>query len=426
MKKWLVVIGLLLAYRLIVAQTLPLVKSVPNYEFAHFERNQIQYPGDSAAMERFFQKMDSVVFLGEGNVSIMHIGGSHVQAGVFTQQFRDNLLSISPDLIGGQYFVFPFSAGGTNNPTHFIVRSTGAWTYCRNAVRRETDKRMGLAGAAITTTDSLATVSIMTREKSPTKYPPRFDFNKVTLIGYSETENVVPVVSYDGTILQGQYDEWQSTYTFSLPDFTDSICILFDSVPGEFTLTGVLLENNMPGISVHGVGVNGASVPSYLRCDDFERDLELIRPDLIIFGIGINDASENSFEKQAFKKNYDKLIQIIKRVNPDCALLFMTNNDSYKRAKGKKKNRYEVNTNGLIVEEAFMEMGKKYNAAVWDQFDIMGGLKSMQDWENAGLAKKDKVHFTKEGYQLLGDLLYNALITKYIEHIQLNAKQNDI
>jgi lysophospholipase L1-like esterase len=356
----------------------------------------------------------------------MHIGGSHVQAGVFTQQFRDNLLSISPDLIGGQYFVFPFSAGGTNNPTHFIVRSTGAWTYCRNAVCRETDKRMGLAGAAITTTDSLATVSIMTREKSPSKYPPRFDFNKVTLIGYSETENVVPVVGYDGTILQGQHDEWQSTYTFSLPDFTDSICILFDSVPGEFTLTGVLLENNMPGINVHGVGVNGASVPSYLRCDDFERDLELIRPDLIIFGIGINDASENSFEKQAFKKNYDKLIQIIKRVNPDCALLFMTNNDSYKRAKGKKKKRYEVNTNGLIVEEAFMEMGKKYNAAVWDQFDIMGGLKSMQDWENAGLAKKDKVHFTKEGYQLLGDLLYNALITKYIEHIQLNAKRNDI
>ncbi len=81
MKKCLVVIGLLFAYKLIVAQTLPLVKSVPNYEFAHFERNQILYPGDSVAMERFFQKMDSVIFLGEGNVSIMHIGGSHVQAG---------------------------------------------------------------------------------------------------------------------------------------------------------------------------------------------------------------------------------------------------------------------------------------------------------------------------------------------------------
>ena len=423
MKKWLVFIGLLLVYRLLSAQTLPLVKPVPDLPFAHLERNQIIYPGDSLAMERFFQKMDSVVFFGEGNLSIMHLGGSHVQAGMFTQQFRDNLLSISTDLMGGQYFVFPFSTGGTNNPSHYIVRSSGTWTYCRNAVRKETDKRMGLAGAAITTNDSTARVSILTKERYPSALPPDYDFNKVTVIGFSETENVVPVVSYDGTTIQGQYDEWKSTYTFSLPDFTDSICIMFDSVPGEFTLTGILLENDMPGISVHGVGVNGARVSSYLRCDDFERDLNLIRPDLIIFGIGINDAAEKDFEKNNFKRNYNELIKVIKRVNPDCALLFITNNDSYKREKVKKKIRYEVNLNGMIVEEAFMELGKKYNAAVWNQFDIMGGLESMQDWEEAGLAKKDKVHFTNEGYRLLGDLLYNALITRYIEHIQQNAKR---
>ena len=423
MKKWLVFIGLLLVYRLLSAQTLPLVKPVPDLPFAHLERNQIIYPGDSLAMERFFQKMDSVVFFGEGNLSIMHLGGSHVQAGMFTQQFRDNLLSISTDLMGGQYFVFPFSTGGTNNPSHYIVRSSGTWTYCRNAVRKETDKRMGLAGAAITTNDSTARVSILTKERYPSALPPDYDFNKVTVIGFSETENVVPVVSYDGTTIQGQYDEWKSTYTFSLPDFTDSICIMFDSVPGEFTLTGILLENDMPGISVHGVGVNGARVSSYLRCDDFERDLNLIRPDLIIFGIGINDAAEMDFEKNNFKRNYNELIKVIKRVNPDCALLFITNNDSYKREKVKKKTRYEVNLNGMIVEEAFMELGKKYNAAVWNQFDIMGGLESMQDWEEAGLAKKDKVHFTNEGYRLLGDLLYNALITRYIEHIQQNAKR---
>lgn len=423
MKKWLIFIGLLLTMRLLVAQTLPLVKSVPDLPFAHLDHNKIIYPGDSLAMERFFQKMDSVVFFGEGNVSVMHIGGSHVQAGVFTQQFRDNLLNISPDLIGGQYFIFPFSTGGTNNPSHYIVRSTGNWTYCRNAVRRETDKRMGLAGAAITTNDSTATVRILTKERYPSDIPPDYDFNKVTIIGFSETENVTPVVSYNDTILHGQYDEWKSTYTFSLPSFTDSICIKFDSVPGEFTLTGILLENDMPGISVHGVGVNGARVSSYLRCDDFERDLELIRPDLIIFGIGINDAAEKDFEKNTFKRQYNELIKVIQRVNPDCALLFLTNNDSYKREKTKKRNRYEVNLNGEIVEEAFMELGKKYNAAVWNQFDIMGGLKSMQDWEEAGLAKKDKVHFTNEGYRLLGDLLYNALITRYIEHIQLNAKR---
>ena len=421
MKKLLITIGLLLVGPWLMAQNQPPLKTVMDLPFAHLERNRLQYPGDSLAMERFFSKLDSVVFLGQGSVSIMHIGGSHVQAGVLTQQFRDNLLGIGTDLMGGQQFLFPFSLGGTNNPTHYSISKMGEWTYCRNAVIKDTDKRMGLAGAAVTTTDSTATVSIMGRPRRNSSFSPCFDFNKVTLIGFSETGDVTPVVSYNGKTIVGKHNEYRSTYTFKLPTYTDSICIRFDSFPGEFTLTGVLLENGMPGISVNPVGVNGASVPSYLRCDDFERDLELIRPDLVIFGIGINDAAEKDFDKDVFMKNYGALIRIIQRVNPDCALLFMTNNDSFKRVKVKKKTHYEVNTNGLIVEEAFMEMGKQYNAAVWDQFDIMGGLSSMQDWEQAGLAKPDKIHFTNEGYELLGNLLYNALISRYIEHLKNNS-----
>ena len=421
MKRFLIAIGLLLTCGALVAQTLPLLKSVPNYPFTHFEQNGLVYPGDSLSMERFFQKLDSVILFGEGNVSIMHIGGSHVQGGMFTQQFRDNLLSISSDLMGGQYFVFPFSAGKTNNPTHFIVKYTGTWEYCRNAIKNENEKRMGLAGATITTTDNEASVSIVTRERYPSIVDPVFQFNKITVLGFSETENVVPIVSYDSVAIRGMYNEWQSSYVFDLPTYTDSICIHFDSVPGEFTLTGVLLESGEPGISVHGIGVNGASVPSYLRCDDFERDLALIKPDLIIFSIGINDAAEDDFDKWIFKQNYAELIKVIRRVNPDCAMLFVTNNDSYKRIK--KKNIYQVNSNGLVAQEAFMEMGKKYNAAVWDQFNIMGGLKSMEEWEKADLAKKDKVHFTNEGYRLLGDLLYNALMDRYIEHLKSTAKK---
>lgn len=421
MRRCLVFIGLILAWYNLFGQDKPLMRQIPDYPFANFERNHLIVPDDSTAMERFFKKMDSVIFLGKGNVSIMHIGGSHVQGGVFTQQFRDNLLSISTDLIGGQYFVFPFTAGKTNNPSHFMVSYTGEWSYCRNAVCRETDKRMGLAGAAVTTTDPEASISIITRERYPSDCQPEYKFNKVTVLGFSETENVIPVVSCNDTLIHSQYDEWLSTYTFQLPDFMDSICICFGSVNGgEFTLTGVLLDNGLSGVSVHGVGVNGASVPSYLRCDDFERDLNLIKPDLIIFGIGINDAAEKDFDKETFKQNYAELINIIQHVNPDCALLFVTNNDSFKRI---KKKKYEVNLNGKIVRQAFMEMAQDYGAAVWDQFDVMGGLRSMQDWEKARLAQKDKVHFTHDGYKLMGDLLYNALIESYMEHVRHNSKR---
>ena len=423
MKRLVLFLGLVFVGVGLFGQVDIVLRPLPDYSFTNFERNRLIFPsGNSVAMGRFFAKLDSVVNLGKGNVSILHIGGSHVQAGTMTQQFRDDLLNIGDNLMGGPYFLFPFTAGGTNNPSHYVIHATGEWQYCRNAVERDTDKRMGLAGAAITTTDSTATIQIVTRERYPSEVPPYYDFNKVTLIGFSETNNVVPSLGYQGDTLHGYYNKKLSTYTFALPDYTDSICILFNSVPGEFTLTGVLLENDRPGISVHGVGVNGAKVSSYLRCDDFERDLRLIRPDLIILGIGINDAAEPDFDVETFKQDYRDLISIMQAVNPDCALLFITNNDSYNRQRVKRKTVYEVNTNGKIAEKAFMELGAEYNAAVWDQFDIMGGLQSMRKWEKEGLARRDKVHFTKEGYTLMGDLLFNALIERYLRYIKANKR----
>ena len=51
-----------------------------------------------------------------------------------------------------------------------------------------------------------------------------------------------------------------------------------------------------------------------------------------------------------------------------------------------------------------------------DFFDIMGGLESMKKWEEAGLAKRDKIHFTEEGYAIIGDLMFNALMAGYVNY----------
>ena len=161
----------------------------------------------------------------------------------------------------------------------------------------------------------------------------------------------------------------------------------------------------------------------YLLCENFERDLALVKPDLVIFGIGINDASGDSFTKQAFKNDYRALIESIRNVSPDCAILFISNNDSYKRL---RRRRYAVNTNGLIVEAAFKELAREFDAGLWNQFDIMGGLRSMQQWKDHGLAQKDKVHFTNSGYRLIGDLLFNALIDTYVEHLRKTNKKSNV
>jgi lysophospholipase L1-like esterase len=384
----------------------------PDYSFTHFDRNHLVYPGDSVAMERFFDKLDSLLFTGQGHVRIMHIGGSHVQAGVFSQQMRDNLLNLAPGITAGRGLVFPYMM--TNTPASYSISRTGEWEYFRNALPFET--RMGLAGASVTTSDTAASFSIVTREKAPRDITPVFDFNYVKILGYG---SLTPVVHVGDKALKGTYNADEGAYTFILPEYTDSLYVDFDHQAGTFTVTGVYLDNGMPGITYHGIGINGARVDSYLKCQDLKRDLRLVNPDLVIFGIGINDAAADTFTKEKFISDYSMLLDTILEVNPECALLFVTNNDSYKKVSRKK---YEVNPNGVLAEEVFMVLGKKYNGAVWDFFDIMGGLRSMQDWQDEGIAQKDKVHFTSAGYALIGDLLFNALMEKYTEHLKHKNK----
>ena len=128
-------------------------KAVPEYDFARFEKNRIGFQGDSSAFERLFKKMDSVLFLGKGNLRIMHIGGSHVQAGTLTRQLRNDLLSLRTALDGGRGLVFPFSAAHTNNPSSFTTSYEGSWKVTKN-VQREPDHRLGLTGCLLYTSPS--------------------------------------------------------------------------------------------------------------------------------------------------------------------------------------------------------------------------------------------------------------------------------
>ena len=45
----------------------------------------------------------------------------------------------------------------------------------------------------------------------------------------------------------------------------------------------------------------------------------------------------------------------------------------------------------------------------------LSGLGSMRQWEAFGLAQKDKIHFTRKGYKLMGDMMYRAIIESYNE-----------
>ncbi|MBR4840869.1 MAG: hypothetical protein IK005_10395 [Paludibacteraceae bacterium] len=389
------------------------MKSVEEYPFIKYELNRIVVPShDSSRLELFYAKLDSVVLCRKSKVNVLHIGGSHVQADCFSNQVRLNMDSLNLDLKTSRGLIFPFSVAKTNNPSNYKVKYKGQWKPDKN-VSRKHNTRLGMTGIAVTTQDTSAEICVLLNPSDSLK---RWEFDQLRILGYAEGGCVEPQLKLDSAhYLTGVFDSLTSSYLFEMPEPTDSFIVVFtqqDSIPHPFTLTGFLPMNEEDGVVYHSIGVNGASVPSYLRCEDLERDLNLIKPDLVVFGIGINDASGRNFSDSTFISNYGRLIERIEAVSPNCAYIFVTNNDSYRRI---RRGRYQVNKNGLLAQQAFYKLAERHKAGVWDLFEIMGGLSSMPKWEKEGLAKKDKIHFTTKGYLLIGDLFYNALISSYLK-----------
>lgn len=383
---------------------------LPKYKFINYKANTLHYDAGSPSMSRFFGKWQRMVESGQGNISIVHIGGSHVQAGSLTNTVRCNILTTYPDLVGPRGMLFPYSAAARcNNPSDYRVRCPQKMILTRN-VHKEHTYPLGICGIAVTAANTLSEILIQMNE-------PRVSYSssRVILLGHSE-QGVVPRLRVDGREYYPSYiDNRTDRYLFNLNTAVDSFTVVLPCREGQqFTVSGVYLDNNRPGFIYNSIGVNGASVPDYLRCQNLVRDLRLMHPDVVIFGIGINDAVPANFDTAAFRQNYLQLVDSVRAVNPDCAFIFITNNDSFRK---ETRRRYSVNTNGKLAREVFYRLAKDVDGAVWDQFEVMGGLRSMDLWRQAGLAQNDRVHFTTAGYQLVGDLFSNALFEAYNKFI---------
>ena len=402
MKRTILLLTLLLAFVPMDAQ-LRHHRRIPRMGFARTERNALQFPGiDSPDFDLFLRKLDTLVTTGRGDVRIVHIGGSHVQGGTWTNTLRKNLMMLSYGIDGGRGLVFPYAAAGTNTPAGYQTSYTGTWSSSR-CLKPETV--MGLTGMTVTTADTAATVSLDLIPAERKMWDVRHTVRSVDVLGYGDLE---PIVVMGRDTVRGRMED--ERWHFELPHYTDYVRIGFLGFPGRYTLKGVYLDNPASGLTVSEVGVNGAATSSFLKCEDFVRDLKLVKPDLVIFSIGINDLQGSDFDTRRFIANYGKLVQMVRQANPHCAFLFTSCNDSWKNGRS--------NPFGARAQQAFEDIAEGCDGAFWDLFDIMGGSGSMDAWVNAGYARADHIHFTPEGYTLLGNLLFNALMDEYARVIR--------
>lgn len=385
------------------------------YPFVNYNLNQIEFFRDSIDFYSFFRKMDGLISTGSGKINIVHFGGSHVQADIWTGRMRENFNGFINQKQAARGWVYPFKVGiaKNNNPADYSFAYTGRWEGCR-AVNSFCGGNFGLNALRTTTYDSGAGFGISFTQTGKTEY--LFDRIRVFYDQHHQSFEIGLDSPYSARQIINNKTAGYTEFVFEQPMKQVSFrCLKTDSIQNIFTLYGLYCDLDAPGIVYNAIGANGASVPTYLKCNLMEQQLAVIKPDLIIFSVGINDAFDPNFCQSCYENNYSQWLSTIKKVAPNAAILLTTNTDSYKKG---RKGKYYHNTTGLDVKSAMQNLSYRNNTGVWDLFSVMGGLGSMQYWVGMHMAAKDHVHLSGSGYRLIGDLMFNAFIRKYEDYLK--------
>lgn len=147
----------------------------------------------------------------------------------------------------------------------------------------------------------------------------------------------------------------------------------------------------------------------------------------MIISLGTNEAF-GRFDARRFTDSMNRLVENIKKRNPNAAILLTTpiecQRTTYTTVKSKRKSGsrrkksrtvskrvkgYAVNSNILPVRNVILDYAKEHKIAVYDWYDVAGGSGASGKWISAGLFSADRVHHSAQGYRLYGYLMYFAL-----------------
>jgi lysophospholipase L1-like esterase len=262
---------------------------------------------------------------------------------------------------------------------------------------------LGLSGISLTTKDTLASISIQLNDGNIL-----YDFNSVKVFHLFGDECFEPKIENSHLLRVMAYPD--KSYTlFEFDTCINNVVLKVNKKQmeqKEFTLMGVSFDSNKSGIVYHTIGVNGATVKSYLRCEYFEQNLSVLNPDWVIVSLGTNDSYVNDFDSVSFYKDLNKMVSNIKNVAPNSAILLTTPGDN-------RIDKKTYNKNVILASNIIKRVVEEQKISYWDFNTIMGGAESINLWYAEGLVHTDYLHFTIKGYKYQSQLMFNAFLKSY-------------
>jgi len=400
----------------IIAQEYILDQVKKQYKFVNWDANYLLYADKSPSFQKLFKQLNNIANNAIEKVHIFHIGGSHIQADIYSNKLRSYLQQMSATAKGQRGLIFPFKMAQTNNPRNYKVDYTGNWKGFRCSVEQDSIA-WGLTGISASFKDSISKIRVNANYRN---YKTNmYNFNKIRVF-YNDWDKDYALQLNDSIPTLYTYENHEKHYVeFGLTEEIENINFNIHKIDNnqnaKFVMMGIELMNDNPGIEYTTIGVNGASFKFYNRCAYFKEQLLMYSPDLFIISIGTNDTYRLIFDSEKFRNYYEKMILEILEANPNAAILLTVPNDSY------YKKKY-ANPHTQKAQEIIHQLAKKYKMAVWDFYDIMGGFGASQKWYQQKLMPKDRIHFTYKGYSIKADLMLEAITKTWENNLNLAPK----
>ncbi len=327
------------------------------------------------------------------NITIVHIGDSHIQGGYFTNRVRE-LLEKNYG-IKERGFVFPYSLLKANGPEDVKFYSPDDWEGQKYNHSLGNEK-VGISGYHLLMPDTAASLTIALKQESARLYP----FQQILV--YHDNPRLRITTKYATSYKLDTLDSNLFVTTIRLDHLCDSVNLRFFNHNKGFRLYGFELKNSRPVTTYHSVGVNGASYETYVHAINYMPILKALNPNCIIISLGTNDCYLRKVDTLQLKRYIQSIVENIQREFPEACILLTTPGDYL-------IHRKYLNPDLLYVASSIKSVAKEENCAYWDFMEVMGGLGASKKWAKNGLMYKDILHLSKEGYKLQGELFFDAL-----------------
>lgn len=382
---------------------------------------------NTECLKGFFTALDSLRAGKDTVVTVIQIGDSHIQPGYLTARVRQLMQESFGN--AGRGLLIPLRLAHTNGPEDYTISSgISSWIGGR-CIQANPKTRIGVGGIGIKTSSDRISFTIHTSEKDD------YDrsFNRVVAYRCPESATLEPDDDNDVAFTAGHIKMAKADVcvdTFYAKAQTNMLKLHSDSsVEGEENLYfGFNVTNGHSGVLYHSIGVNGATYANYTDVD-YVRQLALLNPSLLIISLGTNETFGRHFNPDDFESQISEFLSIVKKEIPGAAVILATPAECYKRMKTRvrikskrKRKRYRSvttfvrNTFTEQAAEAIANIAHQDKVAYWDMFNATGGEGSCSNWQGAGLFTRDRVHFTPQGYEHQGTLLFRALMSSYTKY----------